>query len=443
MESESVPPLEKEAIEKSAGRMRRRGALALGTAETCVWASTFYLFPAMFLVWERELSWSKAQLTGGYTIALLVAALISPLVGVFIDRGLGRYVLSGSAALAGVLLFALAFNQSLPVFFILCVGIGVAMGCGLYESTFAYVIRALRLHARSAIGIITLIAGFAGTVSFTGANVLAAKYGGPVAVASFAVFVLVLGVPTFWYGTIVYDSRLVSGSRKKLAKKSRLKRGGLRRVMRSPTFWFTAASLALIALNHGMLIAHLLPLLEERGIAVSVAVMAASLIGPMQVVGRSLLMVSGDRYSPVSSTTAYMAGIAMAVILLVLAGVQTVAVLSFASLYGISWGVASILKPLLIREFLGKRGYGLVTGLLAIPFLGATALGPFLGSLIWQEGGYGVMLKSGLAMSVLALICHLTAYRFYLRRRRINQELKEAKAQNQAASANLPVGSGK
>ena len=39
-----------------------------------------------------------------------------------------------------------------------------------------------------------------------------------------------------------------------------------------------------------MLIAHLLPLLAERGLGQSLAVMAAMLIGPMQVVGRFIFM---------------------------------------------------------------------------------------------------------------------------------------------------------
>lgn len=400
-----------------ASRLRRRGAFALGVAETCIWASTFYLFPAMFLVWERELLWSKTQLTGGYTLALLVAALVSPLAGAFIDRGFGRHVLTGSAVLSGILLFAMAVNQSLLGYFLLCIGIGVAMGGGLYETTFAYVIRTLRKHARSAIGIITLVAGFAGSISFMGANALALNYGGQVAVAAFGALVLVIGAPAFWYSAFILDSRPVSGNQMKLAKKSRLKRGSLRGTLARPAFWLTGASLALIAMNHGMVIAHLLPLLEERGVAIASAVLAASLIGPMQVVGRMALIAAGDRITPISSTTAYLAGLVIAIMLLLLSGVQTAQILAFSTLYGISWGVGSILKPLVIREFLGRRGFGLISGLLAIPFIGATALGPFLGSLIWREGGYEAMLNAGLMMVVLALACHAAAAGFDRRRR--------------------------
>ncbi len=405
------------ASDGRADRLRQRGALAMGVAETCIWASTFYLFPAMFLTWERELQWSKTQLTGGYTLALLVAALVSPLVGVVIDRGFGRHVLTGSAVLSGILLFALAVNQSLLGYFLLCIGIGVAMGGGLYETTFAYIIRTLRKHARRAIGIVTLVAGFAGSISFMGANALALEYNGQVAVAAFGALVLVIGAPAFWYSGVVFDSRQVSGDQMKLAKKSRLKQGRLRRTLARPAFWLIGVSLSLIALNHGMVIAHLLPLLEERGVVIASAVLAASLIGPMQVVGRMALIAVGNRISPVSSTTAYLAGIIIAVMLLLYSGVQTMHILAFASLYGISWGVASILKPLVIREFLGRRGFGLISGLLAVPFLGATALGPFLGALIWREGGYQTMLNAGLMMVVLALACHAAAAGFDRRRR--------------------------
>ena len=68
----------------------------LAIAETIVWAAMFYSFPALLLQWERDLGWSKIELSGALTLALVVSALLAPVVGRLIDHGLGRYVFTGS-----------------------------------------------------------------------------------------------------------------------------------------------------------------------------------------------------------------------------------------------------------------------------------------------------------------------------------------------------------
>ena len=80
----------------------------LALAETIVWAGMFYSFPALLLVWERDLGWSKTELSGAFTLALALSALLAPVAGRLIDRSLGHLVLTGSAALGAASLALLA-----------------------------------------------------------------------------------------------------------------------------------------------------------------------------------------------------------------------------------------------------------------------------------------------------------------------------------------------
>ncbi|TDJ63697.1 MAG: MFS transporter, partial [Proteobacteria bacterium] len=80
----------------------------MAIAETIVWAAMFYSFPALLLQWERDLGWSKIELSGALTLALVVSALLAPVVGRLIDHGLGRYVFTGSAVLGALLLVLLS-----------------------------------------------------------------------------------------------------------------------------------------------------------------------------------------------------------------------------------------------------------------------------------------------------------------------------------------------
>jgi len=80
----------------------------LAIAETIVWAAMFYSFPALILEWERSLGWSKTELSGAFTLSLVTSAVLAPVVGRLIDRGLGRYVYTGCALLGAVLLALLS-----------------------------------------------------------------------------------------------------------------------------------------------------------------------------------------------------------------------------------------------------------------------------------------------------------------------------------------------
>ena len=56
-------------------------------------------------------------------------------------------------------------------------------------------------------------------------------------------------------------------------------------VTKLPTFWLLGLTFFLLAFNHGMVISHMLPMLGDRGLSDNLAVLAASMIGPMQVTG--------------------------------------------------------------------------------------------------------------------------------------------------------------
>ena len=69
----------------------------LGVTQIIAWGSTYYLPAVLAEPIARETGWPQTWVIGGLSIGLLVAALISPLVGRIIDHKGGRFVLSLSA----------------------------------------------------------------------------------------------------------------------------------------------------------------------------------------------------------------------------------------------------------------------------------------------------------------------------------------------------------
>ncbi len=123
--------------------------------ETIVWASFFYLFPALLPEWQRSLGWSVNELSAAFSGALVASALLAPSMGHLIDRGLSRLVFTGCAVLGAVMLLLLSQVTELWQFFAVWIGLGVAMSGALYEACFAIITRSMGDNAKRAITLIT------------------------------------------------------------------------------------------------------------------------------------------------------------------------------------------------------------------------------------------------------------------------------------------------
>ena len=379
--------------------------LLLAFGQTLIWAGTFYIFPALLLRWEQDLGWSRADLTAAITIAVLVSAFVSPLAGRVIDRGKGPALLSGSAVLGGFAVLVMSAVTTTWQFYSVWIVIGIAMAGGLYEPCFALVTRARGKEAKPAIVMITLAAGFASSISFSAAYSLSELLGWRGACAVFSAVVVLIAAPITWIGANRLETtRTIRGAR---LPTTPVARGVLAR----PAFWYLALAFSCIAVAHGAVLHHLLPLLDERKVSPEMAVLAASFIGPMQVAGRLGMMASGKFLSHNTVTVLTFAFMGLSMLMLLASGISLVFLSAFVILFGSAWGVVSILRPLLTRDILGEENFGAKSGALALPFLVGAALAPFLGSLVWEQGGYDTMLTALIGIAGFGCILYLAASR--------------------------------
>ena len=110
---------------------------ALGIAQILGWGTSFY-FPAVLAEpIVASTGWSLFWVVSGTSIGLLVAGLISPRVGAFIDRRGGRPVLALSSLLYAAGLTVIGLAPALPVYLFGWVLLGGGMGTGLYDAVFA------------------------------------------------------------------------------------------------------------------------------------------------------------------------------------------------------------------------------------------------------------------------------------------------------------------
>ena len=378
----------------------------LAVAETIVWAAMYYAFPALLPEWERDLGWSRTELSVAFTLSLLVSASLVPVAGRLIDRGLARTIFTGGAVLGAALLALLSAVTELWQFYCIWIGLGVAMSGTLYEACFAVLVRSTGDRARRAITIVSIVAGLAGTVSFPSAHLLSAAFGWRGAVLAFAAAVCLVAVPL-----IRSACRRAEAQAPMHAPDPSASAAQALAVTRIPAFWLLATAIFLAALDHGMLVSHVLPILDDRGIGAGLAVIAASFIGPMQVAGRLVLMAADRLATTLVASTACFAMMAVAGMCLLHASSAPALVIGFVVLQGAGIGIASVMRPVVTAELLGRRNFGVVSGLIGLMHMGGYAIAPSVSALVWASGGYDRVIILAVTAAVVAVAALLAAWR--------------------------------
>ena len=68
----------------------------------------------------------------------------------------------------------------------------------------------------------------------------------------------------------------------------------------NPRFWLLCFPLFVIGFNVGAITTHIIPMMQEKNMSLTMAVLIASLFGPGQIIGRILIMTYGHNKSNIS-----------------------------------------------------------------------------------------------------------------------------------------------
>jgi MFS family permease len=402
-------------VEAGTGWRRRPSTILwmLSIGQLMSWGLVYYTFPLFVAPMGEELGWSRSALFGALSAGLMVAGLCSIPVGAWIDRGHGRLLMTGGSLLAAALLALWSAAHTLPVFYLLWIGLGACQSVILYEPAFAVITRVYGPRYRQAILLMTFIGGLASTFGIPFAQLLIERL-------SWRPTLLVLAAINLGVGVLIHWLFIPGPSAKPVpiaeAKPDIAKTAGqspLAAAVRVPAFWGLVVAFAGYGLAFSAMSFHLIPLLDDRGVPIGVIMAIIALIGPMQVVGRVLLMVGQRHITSIQlGALIYFAfPISMAMLA---AGIKDVyGLILFAVIYGVANGLVTILRGMAVPEFIGPEGYGVVTGALTMPTNLMRAAGPLLASLAWGAfGGYtpvlwglaGIMLIAAAGFAAAALL---------------------------------------
>ncbi|HUQ16596.1 MAG TPA: MFS transporter [Candidatus Saccharimonadales bacterium] len=333
--------------------------LVLGVTETVSWGVVYYAFSVFVTPTSAELGWSRAEIAGAFSVALVVSGLTGLFVGRWLDDHGPRLLMTvGSVAAVGLVL-AWSQARDLVSFYAVWGLLGVVMATILYGPALATVTVWFRRRRARALTVLTLMAGLASTIFIPLAAWLVAAQGRREALVTLAV---ILGVVTIIPHAVFLRRRpadlglAVDGDRIDVPSPHPPElSASLREALRQPTFKWIAVAFALYALGVGVPV-HLVAYLGDQGYSLGFAAAATGAIGAAQVFGRLFFAPLEGRLPPRTLSLLIYAGQPVALLVLLLVpGVAGVAL--FVVLFGAARGMETLVRSTLTAGLYGPARF--------------------------------------------------------------------------------------
>ncbi|MEL6872194.1 MAG: hypothetical protein AAFO62_05245, partial [Pseudomonadota bacterium] len=156
--------------------------------------------------------------------------------------------------------------------------------------------------------------------------------------------------------------------------------------------------MAAYSFNFGVGGVHLVRIIEAAGVTAAIAVALGAYKGVAQVIGRVWELVYGRKLAALNLGRVSIALLPLSFIPLLFAqgGLETAVI--FATVYGISNGLMTIVRGAVPLALFGARDYGTVLGILATPALICNALAPVV--FAWFVDAYGYRAGTWLLLGV-------------------------------------------
>jgi MFS family permease len=368
------------------------GALAI--SEPISWGILYYGFGVMLTPMQQELGWSQPQLTGAFSLMLLVSGVSAIPVGRWLDRQGARGLMTLGSCLATLAIIAWAQVQTLAGFYLVWLAIGVINAMILYEPAFAVTAAWFVRGRRQALTLLTLGGGLASVIFVPLASRLVGLYGWRSALWILAAILAATTIPlhalvlrrgpaavnAFPDGDpapapTLQPNTVVQGMAVGIA-------------LREPSFWWLSTAFAFATLSGVALSVHLLPFLADQGHASTFAALTASVLGGSQIPGRLIFGPLGSRLS-LRLVTALLFSLMLGGLLMLLVAKAPWLSLLGAALFGMGSGASSPARAALVGEFYGITHYGAINGVMTFVLTVARSGAPVaMGLLYTWTGGY-------------------------------------------------------
>jgi MFS family permease len=376
-----------------------RAVLVLGVTQILAWGAIFYPPVLTLPLIAADLGWSTTFVMGGFSLALLMAGLVSPLMGRLIDRHGGHRIMPVGSLLAAVGLLALAYVEHRISYFAVWLLLGTAISASLYDPAFATLGRIFGSSARRPITALTLAGGFASTVSWPATHVLIDLWGWRGTYLVYAALLAFVAAPL--HALVLPRLRADRDTRPESGQP-------VPAAVLPPRGWpfaLVAAAFAAYAFVPSGLSAHLLAIFGRSGIDAGSVVAIGALFGPSQVLARIGEILFARAVHPLLVARFAVGMLLAGFVLIAIAGLSLPVAAAFMVMFGMANGLITIARGTVPLALFGASGYGALLGRIAGPFLLMQAIAPLVLALVVEHGSDRVVLTVVAALALTAFTC--------------------------------------
>jgi MFS family permease len=362
-----------------------------------------------------EFGWPRATLASAVVAAHTTGALVMPFMGGLMDRvGVRRVALPAICAFA-LVLGGISLLPAVPLYFVLAYALLGIVGAGHSTLPYARAVSTWFDKQRGfALGVTLAGVGLGTAITPQVARLLVADYGWRGAYIGLAIFLFVVAAPAVALFVRDRVREPVVDIQSDPAVAIPVSGTPLGIALREWRFWAIGIALLLVAGAVNGSIAHIVPLLADRGVSAKTATTALSATGLALILGRVLSGYCLDRFfAPYVSAAFFL--VPLCGVALLGSGASDALALFAAILLGIGIGAEVDIMAFLVGRYFGIAHYGAIYGTLLALFTFGSGMGPWLIALSFDHfHNYTVALiaSSGALVLASAFVARLGPYKY-------------------------------
>jgi sugar phosphate permease len=392
------------ALNGTATRLRARSSkvfygwwiVAAGFASQAIAAALLQRsYGAYVAVLRDEFGWSKAALSGAFSMQQIENGVLGPVQGWLIDRFGPRLSMR-----LGVLLFGfgfIAFSQinSLTGFYLAYLAMAMGTGLGGYFPFTVVLVNWFEKRRARALASFQM-GGAAGGLLVVVVALSLEQFGWRSTALVSGIIVLVTGLPLAQMVRtrpqdmgLQVDGEATETQPEGVAASSAVDGFTLKQAMRTSAFWFISFGHGSALLIVSAVSVHLvLHLEDDLGYSLAFAAVAVAVIQASQMAGTFLGSLIGDRYDKRYISMWCMLSHSVGMLLFATAQNELM-VFTAAILHGVAWGLRGPMMAALRADYFGRVAYGAILGTSSLITMFGSIAGPLLaGYLADQTGSY-------------------------------------------------------
>ena len=390
-----------------------------GASAGVMWLSALlwmHSYGAYLVLLQADFGWSKTILGIAFAFTRIESGILGPIQGWLVDRFGPRIIMSIGTVLFGIGFMLFSTINSLLAFFLVFALMALGSSLGGMGTLVVSLMNWFSRHRAKAMAFSQLGMSVGG-LSIPLIVWCLEAYGWRTTALYSGVVVLLVGLPlaqVFRHRPEDHGER-PDGTQPPAHLEARVRASvgrdyTAREAMRTWSFWLISVGHALALLAVASIMVHLVPhLTEGLGFSLALSGWVVALVTGCLLVGQIAGGYLGDRFNKRYICALCMLGQGAALLLIAFA-TGAAAVIAFALLHGLAWGMRGPQMMALRADYFGPSSFGTIVGFSSLVIMLGTAGGPIIaGYMADVQGDYQSAFALFAALSLLGSVCFFAA----------------------------------